>query len=170
MRTVYDSSKAPPPLLTAVDATSQVHLIIGSNSLAAARCYKSIEVGAKPIVIAPQDAELHYTLAKKVEDGVVQRIQRQFEDNDLKTLGREEVDHVVDAVFITTKQSSSSRSWISYARLLRKLIFSCRYTHLHSLQATTNSYQCDRRSEPVHIFPSIYPFRRPFTNWYHHVW
>ena len=89
-------------LLTAVDSTSHVHLIIGSNPLAATRCAKSIEVGAKPIVISPAEADIHYTLNKRVEDGKVQLLQRAFKDDDLTTLGREEVDQVVDTVFVTT--------------------------------------------------------------------
>ena len=90
-----------PALLTAVDSASHVHLIIGSNPLAAARCTRSIEVGAKPILIAPEDATLHYGLAKRIEDGEVQWLRRSFCDDDLTTLGRPEVDRVVDAVFVT---------------------------------------------------------------------
>lgn len=90
-----------PALLTAVDSVSHVHLIIGSNPLAAARCTRSIEVGAKPILLAPEDATLHYGLAKRIEDGQVQWLKRHFRTDDLVTLGREEVDHVVDAVFVT---------------------------------------------------------------------
>lgn len=90
-----------PALLTAVDATSHVHLIIGSNPLAAARCSRAIEVGAKPILLAPEDATLHYGLAKRIDAGQVKWLQRSFTDQDLTTLGRPEVDGVVDAVFIT---------------------------------------------------------------------
>lgn len=88
-------------MLTAVDATSHVHLIIGSNPLAAARCARSVEVGAKPILIAPEDASLHYGLVKRIDDGEVQWLKRSFEENDLTTLGRPEVEGVVDAVFVT---------------------------------------------------------------------
>ncbi len=90
-----------PPLLTALDSTGHVHLIVGSNPLASARCSKSIEVGAKPKVIAPADAEIHYVLAKRIEDGEVEWIKKNFEDADLSTLGREEVNNFVDAVFVT---------------------------------------------------------------------
>ena len=79
-----------PALLTAVDSTQHVHLIIGSNPLAGARCTRSLEVGAKPKLLAPEDATLHYGLMK-----------RNDQDDDLKTFGREEVDHFVDAVFVT---------------------------------------------------------------------
>lgn len=90
-----------PALLTAVDATSHVHLIIGANPLAGARCTRSIEVGAKPVLIAPANADLHYSLLKRIEAGEVQWLQKTFQEEDLTSLGRPEVDGVVDAVFIT---------------------------------------------------------------------
>ena len=91
-----------PPLLTALDSAGHVHLIIGSNPLASARCSKSIEVGAKPKIIAPADSDVHYVLAKRIEEGEVEWVKKSFEDADLTTLGREEVDNVVEAVFVTT--------------------------------------------------------------------
>jgi uroporphyrin-III C-methyltransferase len=97
-----------PALLTAVDATSHVHLIVGSNPLAAARCTRAIEVGA----IAPEDSTLHYGLVKRIEAGEVKWLQRTFQDDDLTTLGRPEVDSVVDAVYVTAggKQTSGGYS------------------------------------------------------------
>lgn len=92
---------SPVPLLTAVNSESHVHLIIGSNPIAAARCMKSLEAGAKPIIIAPETVDLQYTLAERIENGSAQWVRREFQDNDLTTLGREEVDHVVDTVFVT---------------------------------------------------------------------
>ena len=89
------------PLLTAQDATGHVHLIIGSNPLASARCTKSIESGAKAVLIAPADASLHYSLLKKTEDGQVEWLKRDFLDEDLENLGRNQVDNVVDTVFVT---------------------------------------------------------------------
>jgi uroporphyrin-III C-methyltransferase len=91
-----------PALLTAVDATSHVHLIVGSNPLAGARCTRSIEVGAKPILLAPEDSTLHYGLVKRIEAGEVKWLKRCFQEEDLRTLGRSDVDGVVDAVFVTT--------------------------------------------------------------------
>lgn len=86
----------------AIDSTSHIHLIVGSNPLAGARCTKSLEVGAKPILIAPESSELQYTLQKRIENGEVQWIKRPFEYNDVMTLGREEIGKVVDAVFVTS--------------------------------------------------------------------
>jgi hypothetical protein len=95
------TSTMMPALLTAVDATSHIHLIVGSNPLAGARCSRAIEVGAKPILIAPEESTLHYGLVKRIEAGEVKWIQRTFQDEDLTTLGRPEVDGVVDAVYVT---------------------------------------------------------------------
>ena len=92
---------APPALLTAIDSTLHIHLIVGSNPLAGARLAKSLEVGAKPILITPENGNIHYGITKRVDEGGVQWIKRDFTDEDLKILGREEVDHVVDAVFVT---------------------------------------------------------------------
>ncbi|KAF2867183.1 uroporphyrin-III C-methyltransferas-like protein [Massariosphaeria phaeospora] len=99
-----------PALLTAIDSTSHVHLIVGSNPLAGARCSRSLEVGAKPILIAPEDATLHYGLVKRIDEGEVLWLKREFKESDLSSLGRAEVDRVVDAVFVTVggKQNLST--------------------------------------------------------------
>lgn len=90
------------PLLTALNSEGHIHLIVGTNPLASARCAKSLEVGAKPIVVASTDAEFHYVLAKRIDDGDVRWIKKNFEDTDVSNLGRAEVDYVVDAVFVTS--------------------------------------------------------------------
>ena len=102
-----------PPLLTAQDCSGLTYLVLGSGPLAAARCAKLVEVGAFPTILARPQAGIHYTLAKLVEDGKVNWIQRDFEDSDLKTLGRDEVDNIVDAVFVTTGSKSSLSTHIS---------------------------------------------------------
>lgn len=107
---------SPVPLLTAVNAESQVHLIVGANPLAAARCTKSVEAGARPIIIAPETVDLQYTLAERVADGSAKRVRREFEDGDLTTLGRAEVDHVVDMVFVTLGGSHPLSRCSSLAR------------------------------------------------------
>ena len=90
-------------LLTAIDSTSHIHLIVGANSLAAARCAKSLDVGAKPLLIAPETAELHHSLQKRIEANEVRWLAKAFEDDDVLRLGREEIGRVVDAVFVTLK-------------------------------------------------------------------
>ncbi|TLD25708.1 uroporphyrin-III C-methyltransferas-like protein [Venturia nashicola] len=108
-----------PSLLTAVDSTNHVHLIIGSNPLAGARCARSLEVGAIPKLIAPEDAVVHYALTKRIEEGKVEWRKGAFKDDDLTTLGREEVDNVVDVVFVTLGRGDARSTHIS--NLCRRL-------------------------------------------------
>jgi uroporphyrin-III C-methyltransferase len=93
---------APISLLTSVDSTSHIHLIIGSNPLAAARCAKSLEVDARPLLITPETVELHYALQKRIDNEEVEWLKKSFEDEDLFRLGREEINGIVDAVFVTS--------------------------------------------------------------------
>ena len=93
---------APTSLLTAQDCSGLTHLVIGSGSLAASRCLKSIEAGANPTVVAKEDERVHYKLSNLVDTGKVKWIQRDFQEKDLTTLGRDEVEKVVDAVFVAT--------------------------------------------------------------------
>lgn len=106
MRNTLGESPAQQLLLTAVNAKSQIYLIVGSNPLAAARCAKCLEVGAIPIVIAPPSDDIHPTLARRIEEKKVNWIEREFQDKDLSGLGRAEVDYVVDAVFVTLGSSN----------------------------------------------------------------
>ncbi|KAK2676252.1 Tetrapyrrole methylase, subdomain 2 [Fusarium oxysporum f. sp. vasinfectum] len=96
------ASIIPSSLLAALNCRGNTHLVIGTNPLAATRCTQSLSSGARPILIAPEGSELHYALQKKIDDGSVQWHKKQFEDADLLRLGREEVDGVVDAVFVTS--------------------------------------------------------------------
>ncbi|KAL5353646.1 uroporphyrin-III C-methyltransferase [Pseudogymnoascus australis] len=91
-------------LLTAIDATSHVHLIIGTNALAASRCAKSLEVGATPIVIFHLDDwehEVHPALQQRIDDKEVKWLPKPYHDDDISTLGRPELNNYVDAVFVT---------------------------------------------------------------------
>ncbi|KAK6522098.1 hypothetical protein TWF281_002665 [Arthrobotrys megalospora] len=100
--TTTSSNSYTPPLLTATPSKGHIHLIIGSNALASARCTRSLEVGALPTVIFPDPIEsAHYGIRKRVEDGEVVWLNRAFQDGDFTTLGRGEVDNVVDGVFVT---------------------------------------------------------------------
>ncbi|KAK4447459.1 siroheme synthase [Podospora aff. communis PSN243] len=90
-------------LLTAQHCRGHIHVILGSNPLAASRATQSLASGAKPILITPTpEAELHYAVAAHIAAGTVTHLARPFRDEDLLTLGRPEVDTVVDAVFITS--------------------------------------------------------------------
>jgi len=124
-----------PALLTAVDSTNHVHLIIGSNPLAGARCSKSLEVGATPILIAPESENVHYGLLKRLEEHKISWLKREFEDNDLKTLGREDVDHVVDAVFVTSGSKTPLAAHISI--LCRRLRIPVNVTDSQNLSTFT---------------------------------
>ena len=100
-----------PPLLTAHDAIGHVHLIVGSNPLANARCTRSLEVGAKPVVLVSESSWTHYGLQKKIDEGLVRCLKKDFAEHDLRGLGREEVDQIVDAVFVTlSKEHPTSKS------------------------------------------------------------
>ena len=100
-------------LLTSIDSNNHIHLIVGANPLAASRCTKSIEVGARPILIAPETAELHYTLQKRIDSGEVQWHKKDFADSDPLSLGREEIGGVVDAVFVTLGPRNPASAHIS---------------------------------------------------------
>ncbi|KAI0448423.1 uroporphyrin-III C-methyltransferase [Xylaria acuta] len=89
-------------LLAAVNAESHVHLIIGSNSLAAARCGQSLAAGASPVLLAPATTEPHHALQKRLDGGEIKWVKEEFQESHLFTLGREHVGHVVDAVFVTS--------------------------------------------------------------------
>ncbi|KAL2117755.1 hypothetical protein VTJ04DRAFT_7415 [Mycothermus thermophilus] len=131
------AAKSRTSLLTAQHCTGHVHLILGSNPLAAARASSSLAAGAKPILISPvpssssspdqpQHQQLHYSLESLIASGSLTHLSRPFSDSDLFTLGREEVDRVVDAVFITTPPCSSlSRSDLD-AKQIRHISELCR--------------------------------------------
>ncbi|KAK4940985.1 uroporphyrin-III C-methyltransferase [Elasticomyces elasticus] len=90
-----------PALLTAQSCIDHVHLIVGSGPLAASRCAKSLEVGARPVVVSPETDDVHFTLAKAIEDGRVKWVQRGFQEEDLRTLGREDVDGAPESIHIS---------------------------------------------------------------------
>jgi uroporphyrin-III C-methyltransferase len=115
---------APRPsqtsLLTAQHCAGHVHLILGANPLAAARAASSLAAGAKPILISPlspsgtssseTQPQLHYSLTALITANTLTHLARAFSPSDLLTLGRDEVDGVVDAVFITSSSSLLSSS------------------------------------------------------------
>lgn len=111
----------PPLLLTAHDCTGHVHLVVGSNSIASTRCKKSIEYRAKPILIAPAHAEFHYALRDAIDAGKVEWIKRNFEDADVQGLGRDEVNGVVDAVFVTLAGRDAAGDFPQYPPIQRSV-------------------------------------------------
>ena len=92
----------PVPLLTSVDCTHHVHLVIGDNGIAAKRATGSLEGGATCILVSPNDLDdLHFDLKNLVDKGRIKHVQREFQEEDLKAFGRMEVDGIVDMVFVT---------------------------------------------------------------------
>jgi uroporphyrin-III C-methyltransferase len=92
----------PVPLLTSVDCSQQVHLIVGDNGIAAKRVTRSLEAGATCVLITPTDVErLHFDLKNLIERKAMTHARREFQEDDLMTFGRKEVDGVVDMVFVT---------------------------------------------------------------------
>jgi uroporphyrin-III C-methyltransferase len=89
-------------LLAALDCRGHIHLVLGTNPLAATRCGQSLSAGARPVLVAPATSILHYALQNRIDAGEVTWVRKAFEDDDLLTLGREEVGGVVDAVFVTS--------------------------------------------------------------------
>ncbi|KAL8749152.1 MAG: hypothetical protein Q9184_006920 [Pyrenodesmia sp. 2 TL-2023] len=74
------------------------------------------------MVIASPEAEIHYALKDRIEAGQIKWIRRAFEDHDLTSLGRNEIDNVVDAAFVTLggkEHLEATRTHIS--TLCRKL-------------------------------------------------
>lgn len=131
-----------PALLTAVDSSNHVHLVIGSNPLAGARCTRSLEVGANVKLVVSDAQDLHYGLQKRVESGEVEWLKRDFKDEDLTTLGRDEVDGVVDAVFVTLgPKNPLSRPSLSYLS----------QAHTNNHPGTHLSTMCRRLRIPINV-------------------
>ena len=105
--------ETPNVLLAGLICRGSVHLVVGTNPLAAARCAQSLRAGARPILVAPAATDLHYGLQAKINDGSVKWEQKTLEDGDLFRLGREEVGGVVDAVFLTTGSRDTSTFFYS---------------------------------------------------------
>lgn len=101
-------AKIPTSLLAGLTCTDNIHLILGTNPLASSRATQSLAAGAHPIVLAPPTAEVHYALQKRIDEGLVKWEKKEFEDEDLFRLGREDVGGVVDAVFVTAQQQGRS--------------------------------------------------------------
>lgn len=96
--------------------------------------------GALPILLAPETAELHYALQKRVDDGEVKWIKEVFRDEHVFTLGREDVGHVVDAVFVTSgpREPLSMTDPVAIAKFTKflfgwLLIVSCRRAYIDAV-------------------------------------
>ncbi|KAJ3472799.1 hypothetical protein NLG97_g10709 [Lecanicillium saksenae] len=72
MTTNMDTPEAANVLLAGLKCRGNVHLVVGTNPLAAARCAQSLAAGARPILVAPAASDLHYGLQAKIDDGSVE--------------------------------------------------------------------------------------------------
>lgn len=131
------------PLMTAWNVESQIHLIVGANPLAAARCSKSLDAGAQPIIVAPDTADMHFTLAEHIANGSAKWMRRDFQDDDLTNLGREEVDRVVDTVFVTLGGGHPlSMSWPMTLAVDLADISLRRLTYFETMSTASNPREC----------------------------
>ena len=87
------------------------------------------------MVIAPSTSEPHYTLARLIEEGKASWVQRDFQEDDLTMFGREEVDNVVDTVFVTSGPRSPASVKIS--ELCRRLRIPVNVTDAPNLSTFT---------------------------------
>jgi uroporphyrin-III C-methyltransferase len=107
------------PLLTSVDCTGHVHLVVGDNGIAAKRVARSLEAGAVCTLLSPTlPEELHFDLQRFIENKKLLHVPRDFEEDDLKTLGRPEVEQVVDMVFVTLSPTDKRGSKTAVLRLI----------------------------------------------------
>lgn len=88
-------------LLASLKCTDEVHLIVGASNVAASRINSILEAGAKPVLLTNQPSE---EFTKSIEDNIangnLKYVKKEFENDDLSKLGRSEVNHVVDRVFV----------------------------------------------------------------------
>lgn len=162
-------------MLTANNCVGHVHLIIGTNPLASSRCAKSIEVGAFPKIVAPADSDVHYVLAKRIEKGEVEWVQKSFDDEMLQTLGREEVGGVVDAVFVTTGSKTAASLYpvslcsAKMTDVLQVPTYPLSVGAFESL-STWSTHQIFAHSRffrltPMAPYRSVLPLREKVVNW-----
>lgn len=110
MASTSSSTPPAPPgaLLAGLLCRDNVHLVLGTGSLAATRCAQSLAAGARPVLVAaPRDGELHPALRAKIASGAVRWEDKAFEDGDLFRLGRPDVGGVVDAVFVARARGAA---------------------------------------------------------------
>lgn len=116
------ASTSPSSLLAGLNCRGNIHLIVGTNPLAATRTAQSLSAGARPVLIAPPHSELHYSLQSKIDASLVKWERKVFEDADLERLGREEVNFFVDAVFVTGGEKEWKRRVSESCRRRRILV------------------------------------------------
>lgn len=115
-------------LLTAVDCEKETHLIVGSTSnIAFQRALKSIDSGADPILI--HNGEISLGIKDLFDENKLQWIQKEFDLEDLVHYGREDVDFIVDKVFVVE------------SNIKNEIFLKCK-----RLRIPINTYQCSSLS------------------------
>ena len=89
-------------LLASLKCSDEVHLIIGASNVASLRINSILEAGAKPVLISNQPSEkFPKSIQDNIAKGILKHIGKEYENGDLTSLGRSEVDNIVDRVFVT---------------------------------------------------------------------
>lgn len=90
-------------LLTASSCVDECHLVVGWSNVAALRVHTLLESGAIPVLVTPEndnESKFPETIAAEIAKGRIRTVSEPFEIAHLTSLGREEVDGVVDRVFV----------------------------------------------------------------------
>ncbi|EMG50858.1 MET1 Uroporphyrinogen-III C-methyltransferase [Candida maltosa Xu316] len=99
-----------PNLLTSVNVSGETHLLIGYANVTNIRIGSIIDAGAKPILLTNKKPENYTPTIQQYisEEKLTVIIDPDFDksiDRYLTTLGRAEVDHVIDRVFVSLPSS-----------------------------------------------------------------
>lgn len=94
-------------LLASLDCSGETHLVVGGNfNTAALRISLILASGANPVLLTTAPVlELPTTLQEHIGENRVKLVAQSFSPSLLTSLGRSEVDHVVDRVFVTLNMS-----------------------------------------------------------------
>lgn len=89
-------------LLASWNCEQEIHLVVGISNAAVFRVNSIKESGAIPIIITNGDIkEFPWGIRSLIEEGKLRWVRKLFELSDLSSQGRDEVNRVVDKVFVT---------------------------------------------------------------------
>lgn len=101
-------------LLAALNCANERHLLVGNPcTMSSLRVQAILKTGARPIIVAP--GPLPEALQQLHENGKLDHVERDFQISDLQALGRPEVDHIVDKVFVSLLQKENDLKLQIYA-------------------------------------------------------
>ncbi|KAI0465437.1 hypothetical protein LJB42_000670 [Komagataella kurtzmanii] len=89
-------------LLLADNCQGQIHLVVGLEhlNLCVSRVKTILEAGATPVLVSPQKSTMLDSLQDLATQGTLKVVDQTFSISQLTQLGRDEVDNVVDKVFV----------------------------------------------------------------------